>query len=185
MTLFDQIKEVATPFAFFIFFVVQKYDALKAKRAKEEADRQLQAKLKEQDELAANTARDLKLATERTARELAQKLEEQNRATEAAALEVKTTLEAADQKQLAKLELIHIDSNSKMAAAKKKISEQALWRAAHTGLPEDAAAAREADRDYQDHLAAQADADERLRLFRAAHAAHEMGLATTGQTGKD
>ncbi len=169
MTLFDQIKEVATPVAFFIFFVVQKYDALKAKRAKEGSDRQIQAKLNEQNENAERTARELKTATENTARLLAAKLEEQNRSTEVAALEVKTTLEAADAKQLAKLELIHIDSNSKMAAAKKKIAELALWRSVHTGTPEDAAAARESDRDYQDHIAAQADADERLRLFKKSH----------------
>jgi hypothetical protein len=198
MTVLDQIKEIAYPVALFVFFVVQKYDAIKAKRAAERVQEQLKA----QDETAAReaaaqkdrteaavldlkrtteatavelkrtteaTAVELKRTTEATAVELKRKLDEQNQAAETAALEVKKNLEEADYKTGAKLELIHIDSNSKMAAAKKKIWDMALMLATHTGKPEDAASAREAERDYHDHMLAQEQADERLRLFTQAN----------------
>ncbi len=183
MTIPDQIKEIAYPVALFIFFVVQKYDAIKAKRAAERVQEQLKA----QDESAAREAAaqkarteaavldlkrtsetaalELKRTTEATAAELQRKLDEQNLAAETAAVEVKKNLEEADFKTGAKLELIHIDSNSKMAAAKKKIWDLALMLASHTGKPEDAASAREAERDYHDHMNAQAEADKRLEQF--------------------
>ena len=148
MSSYDQLEKIAYPIAICLFFVVQKYDALKLKKA---------------SELAAT---ELRKTTEREAQAVKDKLEEHNRITAQRAAAVKRDLEESNHKTGLKMEEIHVDVNSKMLAAKKRIWELALVIATmRPDSPDDASAARAAHKDYLDQLAAQERADERLRLF--------------------
>jgi hypothetical protein len=159
---YEQIEKIAYPIALCLWFIVQKYDAMKVK-----------ANLAAQDAAAAErkrateaTALELKRTTEREAQAVKDKLEEQNRHAEQVAATVKRDLEVSNHKTGLKMEEIHVDVNSKMLAAKKRIWELALVIASmRPDSPEDASAARAAHKDYLDQLAAQERADERLRLF--------------------
>jgi len=152
---YDQLEKIAYPVALGIWFVVQKYDALKLKK-----------KLAAQDEAALAAAAELKKTTEREAQEVKDKLEEHNRITAQRAATVKRDLEESNHKTGLKMEEIHVDVNSKMLAAKMRIWQLAtLIATMRPDSSEDASAARAAHKDYLDQLAAQERADERLRLF--------------------
>ena len=104
-------------------------------------------------------------ATEHAERAVKDKLTEQDLAAERAARAVKESLAIAAADQLLKLEVIRIEGNSKMGAQKRESME--AWQAAAkaSGDPEHAAKARQAEKIYNDHLAAEKLADERVRLF--------------------
>jgi len=119
-------------------------------------------KVKTQTETAAA---DLKLQTAKAAAEVKARLEQQDRAALTAAAEVKAQLEIAQADYLLKLEVIRIEGNSRMTAQKKKTMEIARALASSTHDHDHLSQARVAEADYEDHLAAQHLADERVRLF--------------------
>lgn len=190
MTLAEQIKEIAYPIAIGIFFVIQKLDMLRAERAREaqrlatehaaaaqklateSAAAVLQIKIAEQNATALRAAEEVKQHLAESAAEVKRKLDEQ-------ALEVKRKLEIDSSANRLKMEEIHIDVNSKMAAQKKKTWQFALMLARRAdATPADHAAARDAEKDYLDHVEAQNRADERVRLFVASQVTVHLPNAT-------
>jgi hypothetical protein len=158
-TVLDQIREIAVPIALFISIVMQKLEAIRAKRvadAAELARETLAKKLEEQTEASATVARIVE-----------QKLNTQNEEAIRAAKEVKDSLSKAAVRQEIKMEEIHVDVNSKMGTQKKKTWEFALALAQRPGADStDQANARAAERDYLEHMEAQARADERVKMVR-------------------
>lgn len=90
---------------------------------------------------------------------------EQNEARDQAAAKVKADLDKIEAAKQIKLEEIHIDVNSKMAAMKKRLWDALRMLAAFTHDPAHLANSRVAEGEYLDHIAAQARADERMRLL--------------------
>ena len=172
-TFVEQIKEwgaIATPIAIIISIVIQKVEADKAKRVAEAAELarlQTAEKLEKQRLAQVEVAKQVEQQLEKRSRELSDKLEAQNLETARAAKEVKDSLTKATVAQQIKMEEIHVDVNSKMGAQKKKTWEFALAILQRPGATaEDAANARAAEKDYLDHMEAQARADERVRIVR-------------------
>jgi membrane-bound lytic murein transglycosylase len=169
----EQIKElgaIATPIALIISIVMQKLEGNKAHRAAEaaELDRlRIAEKLEKQKTAQLEIAKLVEQQLEQRAKELNDKLEAQNRETIRAAKEVKDSLTQATVAQQIKMEEIHVDVNSKMGAQKKKTWEFALALAQRPGADStDQANARAAEKDYLDHMEAQARADERVKMVK-------------------
>jgi len=165
-----ELGAIATPIALIISLVMQKLEADKAKRVAEAAELarlQTAEKLEKQRLAQLEVAKQVEQQLEKRARELSDKLEAQNLETARAAKEVKDSLTKATVAQQIKMEEIHVDVNSKMGAQKKKTWEFALAILQRPGATaEDAANARAAEKDYLDHMEAQARADERVRIVR-------------------
>jgi len=121
------------------------------------------SELREKNAKAAREAQ--RLATANAEESIKKRLEEQDLAAERAAREVKDKLDIATADTMLKLEVIRIEGNSKMGAQKKEAME--AWQAAakFSKDPEHEAKARQAEKIYFDHQAAQQLADEQVRLF--------------------
>ena len=159
MTLYEQVKDAAVPIALLISIVMQKLESIRAKRVADAAQLAREALAKQVEEQ--------KQAALDTAKIVAEKLEEQNHQTKQVAAEVKETLDKSNIATQIKMEEIHVDVNSKMGAQKKKTWEYALALVQRPGsTPEDVANARSAEKDYMDHIEAQARADARVRLVK-------------------
>jgi hypothetical protein len=167
LTLYQELKEIAVPIGFFVMLVMQNVESRRAKKVAAAAQRardELAKKMEEQKQAALDAAN-----------LVAEKLEQQNQDTAQAAREVKLQLDKAAVVTQIKMEEIHVDVNSKMGAQKKKTWEYALAIVQRPGsTPEDQANARAAEKDYMDHMEAQARADERVRLVKAV--AMEKGI---------
>ncbi len=92
-------------------------------------------------------------------------IEKQNIATLETAREVKADFDTAQADYLLKLEIIRIEGNSKMGAQKKSLWNALLRLAKSSNNPQDEAEARRAEQDYNDHMEAEALAEQRIRTF--------------------
>jgi hypothetical protein len=153
----QEVIAFGTPVAVGILAIIQALTGKKieAERLKTEAER-----IKAAEEREAQ-----RLATVHAEEAIKRKLEEQDRAAEQAARDVKDKLAIAAAETLLKLEVIRIEGNSKMSAQKKESMEAWQIAAKASKDPEHEAKARHAQKIWQDHIAAEKLADDRVRLF--------------------
>ncbi len=98
--------------------------------------------------------------------------------------EVSRKLENSEAVQSVKLHEIHMDVNSKMGEKKRQLWEARKALAAYTHLKEHESAARDAEREYIEHIEAQELVDVRVRLVLEAERVRIAAIAHVAELTK-